>query len=186
MPLAIQLVTTGEKQVLDNLLQLYLHETSRFRPADVNEDGRFDTAAITANIETPAVDAYLIRIKGKLAGFAVVQPRFQNNAIVARSLTDLFILESYRGFGIAEEIARMIFDQHPGLWHIEVTQENEEATKFWNKVIYRYTGDNFRHLPWRGNNAEIFEFRSPGPRPTSEETNQTQLIEVINAQPQNP
>lgn len=167
MPLTLKLVNEEEAQVLSNLLQLYRHETSKFSPIEIDDDGLYETNSITQKIASPEVDGYLIRIKGKLAGFAIVQPKFQNGKIVARSLTDLFILESYRGFGIGEEVARMVFDESPGLWQIEVAPGNEESAKFWSKVIYRYTGDDYRHLNWRGNRSEIFEFKSPPTRPTA-------------------
>ncbi|MBL8067847.1 MAG: hypothetical protein JNM28_05315 [Armatimonadetes bacterium] len=165
MPLTLSLVTGEDLQVLENLLQLYLHEASRFDPVEIGEDGKFDTSPFTKLLLTPEVDAYLVRIKGKIAGFAIVKPTFQGGEIVARSLTDLFLLETYRGFGIGEEVARMVFDQSPGLWHLEIYGKHEEAAKFWAKVIYRYTGDDFRHLTRRGNRSEIFEFRSPAARP---------------------
>ena len=165
MPLTLQFVTSEEVQVLDNLLQLYLHETSKYSPVEIQEDGKFATSHITSKISGPEVDAYLIRIKGKLAGIAIVQPKFQTGQVIARSLTDLFLLESYRGFGIGEEVARMVFDESPGLWHLEISPQHEEAAKFWSKVIYRYTGDDYRHLNRRKNHTEIFEFRSPAARP---------------------
>ncbi|MFM9873228.1 MAG: GNAT family N-acetyltransferase [Fimbriimonadaceae bacterium] len=167
MPLTLKLVTEEETQVLSNLMQLYMHETSKFSPLEIADNGLYSTDSITNKVYTPEVDGYLVRIKGKLAGFVIVQPKFQNGQIVARSLTDLFILESYRGFGIGEEVARMVFDESPGLWHIDVEPGNEESAKFWSKVIYRYTGDDYRHLNWRGNRSEIFEFKSPPTRPTA-------------------
>lgn len=165
MPLTLNLVTGEEVQILQNLLQLYLHEISRFAPIEISEDGTFDSSGMTSRLLTPEVDAYLVRIKGRLAGFAIVKPTFQAGEIVARSLTDLFLLETYRGFGIGEEVARMVFDESPGLWHLEIYGQHEEAAKFWAKVIYRYTGDDFRHLSRKGNRSEIFEFRSPAARP---------------------
>lgn len=183
MPLTLQLVTRQEVQVLDNLLQLYLHETSKFSPVEIQEDGKFSTSQIISKIDGPEIDAYLIRIKGKLAGIAIVQPKYQAGQVIARSLTDLFILESYRGFGIGEEVARMVFDESPGLWHLEISPQHEEAAKFWAKVIYRYTGDDYRHLNRRKNHTEIFEFRSPAARPqvgTSEPT----VVSNVVAKPQ--
>jgi predicted acetyltransferase len=169
MPLTIHQVNQEETAVLDNLLQLYLHETSMYSPKMIEETGRYDTTIITDNIKSGALEANLVRIKGYLAGFIITQPRIQNGEIVTRSVSDLFILHNYRGFGIGEEVARLTFDQAPGLWHIEIQPQFEEATKFWTKVIYRYTGDNFRHLKWQESKAEIFEFRSPAARPSATE-----------------
>jgi len=182
MPLTLKLVNEEEAQILSNLMQLYMHETSKFSPREISDDGRYDTSSIINKISSPEVDAYLVKIKGKLAGFAIVQPKFQNGQIIARNLTDLFILESYRGFGIGEEIARMVFDESPGLWHIEIVPQHEDGAKFWGKVIYRYTGDDYRHLNWRGNRAEIYEFRSPAARPTGDKA----IAKTVPITPTNP
>jgi predicted acetyltransferase len=183
MPLTLKLVTEEEAQILSNLMQLYLHETSRFAPREISDEGLYETSSITDKITTPQVDAYLVRVKGKLAGFAIVQPKFQNDLVIARSLTDIFILESYRGFGIGEEVARMAFDESPGLWHIDIAPQHEDGAKFWGKVIYRYTGDDYRHLNSRGNRAEVFEFRSPPARPTAVKA-LTKEVPVIPTNPQ--
>lgn len=78
MPLTIHQVNQEETAVLDNLLQLYLHETSMYSPKMIEESGRYDTTIITDNIKSGALEANLVRIKGYLAGFIITQPRIQN------------------------------------------------------------------------------------------------------------
>ncbi|QYK53402.1 MAG: hypothetical protein KF824_00590 [Fimbriimonadaceae bacterium] len=165
MPLSLHAVKQEEVATLSNLLQFFLHETSRYTPRTILDDGRYDTTLWTEGVASGTVQASLIKVKGKLAGFAIIQPHFQNDRIVARSLSELFIIEGYRGFGIGEEIARMIFDENHGLWQIQVDPENSQAQKFWATVLYRYTADDFRKISWHGDHDHVFEFKSPGPRP---------------------
>lgn len=169
MPLTIHEINNEEAEILDNLLQLYFHETSMFSPKMIEENGRYCTKITREGIQNGAVQAKLVRIKGRLAGFVMIQPRIQNGEVIIHTITDLFIIHNYRGFGIGEEVARLTFEDHPGLWHVEIQPQFEEAAKFWTKVIYRYTGDDFRHLKWQDSKAEIFEFRSPANRPAAKE-----------------
>lgn len=165
MPLSLQPVEPAQISVLCNLMQLYLHETSRHHPRVIQETGLFDTSLWSEGLESQSIQGYFLRVKGQLAGFAIVQPRVQNGRTVAHALTELFLLENYRGFGIGEEIARLLFDNCQGLWQIAVDPQNEGAMKFWNAVLYRYTGDNYRLIRWKSQADEMFEFHSPGPRP---------------------
>jgi len=168
MPLSLNAVKAEEVATLSNLLQFFLHETSRYSPRQISENGHYDTTVWTEGVLAGTIQAYLINVKGKLAGFAIIQPRVQNDQIVSRSLSELFILEGYRGFGIGEEIARMAFDEHHGLWQIQVDPENSQAQKFWKTVLYRYTADDFRMISWQGDHDHVFEFKSPGPRPQAD------------------
>lgn len=168
MPLTLHAIKNEEIATLRNLLQFFLHETSRFAPRTISDSGQYDTTAWTEGVTSGTMNAYLVRVKGQLAGFAIVQPRIQNDRVVARSLSELFILEGYRGFGIGEEIARMIFDNEHGLWQIQVDPENAEGHKFWKTVLYRYTADDFRMISWHDDHDHVFEFKSPGPRPQVE------------------
>ncbi len=184
MPLSLEPVEAAQIPVLCNLMQLYLHETSGHNPRVIQDCGLFDTVLWSEGLQTGCIKGYIIRVKGQLAGFAIVQPRIQNGRVVAHTLTELFLLQNYRGFGIGEEIARILFDSHVGQWQVTVDPQNECALKFWGAVLYRYTGDNFHVTNWKDQPEQVFEFRSPSPRPTVEELRGREIHSPGNTKPQ--
>ena len=41
-----------------------------------------------------------------------------------------------------------IFGRFPGRWEVRQRPENAAATKFWRRVIGRYTGERFVDVQW--------------------------------------
>lgn len=185
MPLAIDLVCASERVVLDNLMHLYLHEMSRYDSIEIGDDGRFAYQQLDSYFEDDDRFPYLIRVKGKLAGFVLVR-RYERAGIgLVHSVAEMFLLESYRRLGIGEEIVRHVLDSFPGRWEVAVLEENRIAQMFWRNVIYRYTGNNFSEHRVPGWEGPVFDFASPGTRPFVPEK-QPQGLKASRIQPQTP
>jgi predicted acetyltransferase len=100
-----------------------------------------------------------------VAGFVLVRDIESFKGGPIHTVSEFFVLHSFRRLGIGEEIARMVFDQFPGAWQVAVLEENKVARSFWKTVVWRYTGGRmheFRTSDFRG---PIYEFSSPGARP---------------------
>src|SRR6187455_2296156 len=65
-------VREDERQLLDRLMQLYCYDFSEFDPDDVGEDGRFDSVSLDRYGREPGYHAFLLRVRGRPAGFALV------------------------------------------------------------------------------------------------------------------
>ena len=104
----------ADRDRLMNLLEKYLCEFSQWDQTDVDEDGLYGYEWLDCYFTEPRRYPYLLRVDGKLAGFALVndypeipeeKPDF--------CLSEFFILPKYRRQGVGREAVRRILDaQH--------------------------------------------------------------------------
>lgn len=165
MPLRLQACGAEEKPVLDNLMQLYLHEMCKYNPIPIGEDGRFRYEYLDQYFGEPGRFPLLVRVMGKIAGFVLVRTVDNIAQSPTFSIAEFFILENYRRLGIGEEVARMVLDEFPGHWQIGVLGPNQPARDFWRQTLYRYTANQFRTTTVDGWEGPVYVFKSPGPRP---------------------
>lgn len=121
--------TEAEFALLEQLLQLYLHDFSEHAGDDVDEQGRYSYAWLDAYREEPERHAYVIRVDAHPAGFALVR------AGDPVQMAEFFVLRKYRRTGIGARAAREIIAFHPGRWSISQVATNSSATAFWRRVI---------------------------------------------------
>ena len=138
MNVQIAPIRAGEDSALAALLQLYVYDFSEMLGLDVGDDGRYRVPP------TEDRDAFLIRVDGKLAGFAlhVGKSRLTGEAGV-HDVAEFFVLQRYRRAGVGEHAARGLFDRFRGRWEVRQKTENTRAIAFWRRVIDRYTGGRF-------------------------------------------
>jgi predicted acetyltransferase len=73
--------------------------------------------------------AFLFRVEGALAGFALV---FTGEP---HDIAEFFVLRKYRGRGVGAQAAAFLFGQFPGRWTVRQQLTNPAATAFWRKAI---------------------------------------------------
>lgn len=115
--------------MLGRLLQLYLHDFSEHTGWDVDEDGQFHYAWLDAYRLEKGRHAYVIRVEGRPAGFALVREaeRIQ--------MAEFFVLRKYRREGVGLAAARHLLEAHARAWSIAQLASNPEATSFWRRAI---------------------------------------------------
>jgi len=131
--------------VVQNLFALYAHDMSEFVGIDVEDDGRFalpvSLAAYWQETDAPQRFQFLVRVDGKLAGFALV------HRIVADPVTDdmgeFFILRKYRRSGLGRHVACGLFDHFVGDWEVRELPSNTLGQTFWRRIIADYTLERF-------------------------------------------
>jgi predicted acetyltransferase len=163
LALEIERVSLQQRDLLRNLLNMYLHEMSDYDDFELGEDGNMEYPHFSCYWVEPERHPFLIKVKGKVAGFLFVRDIESYRGGHIHTVAEFFILNAYRRLGIGEEIARILFDQFPGQWQVAVQEDNKVGRTFWKTVIWRYTGGRmheFRTTDWRG---PIFEFSAPGP-----------------------
>ncbi|MCU0315591.1 MAG: hypothetical protein MUC92_03250 [Fimbriimonadaceae bacterium] len=138
MPFRLQQATIEQRGILENLLQLYLHEMSRYSEASIGEDGRFNYPFLDLYWEEAGRYPYLLYVRGGLAGFVLVRQLAHRREQACHEIAEFFILETHRELGLGEEAARMVFDSFPGVWHVGALRHNKAGIQFWKKVIFRY------------------------------------------------
>jgi predicted acetyltransferase len=165
MDIVVSVAEVADKPVLRNLYQLYEYEFSRFDPTDVNEHGLFDSPRYFDHYWTEAGRyPFLIRVDGKLAGFAFVQEySYVGAGEGTHCIAEFFVMPKYRRQGVGEFVASELFGRFPGRWEVAEMEANVEAQQFWRKVIGRFTGDNYEETAGDGNTwtGRIQVFLSP-------------------------
>lgn len=129
-----------EREALANLMQLYVHDFSEQwwdRPeGELQDDGRFEPY--------PFLDDYwreadrtplLIRYRGRLAGFALVNGVSHSGLPLDRNVAEFFVVRKHRRAGVGQAAAQAIFSRWPGVWEAAVARRNTGALTFWRKAV---------------------------------------------------
>ncbi|MBE7169042.1 MAG: GNAT family N-acetyltransferase [Williamsia sp.] len=149
--------TQAYKEVIANLMQLYMYDFSVYIEMDVEEDGLFKAYAGLEDYWKDSVHKfpYLIRKEDKWVGFVLVQllPSPQEHY----SIAEFFVLQKYRRGGIGRTAAKRVFDLHKGQWLVHQRETNHPAQAFWRKVIHEYTKGRFLDRFEKGRRVQSFK-----------------------------
>jgi predicted acetyltransferase len=152
MDIQISPAALAEKPIVENLMQLYLYDFSELCGDDCNAQGLYEDEYLPRYWIEPERHPFLIRVDGKLAGFALVRRMSEGNP-PTHSMAEFFIMRKYRREGAGKRAAFQLFDRFPGKWHVAEIPENVAAIHFWRKIIAAYTGGNFEEImdpEWQG------------------------------------
>lgn len=142
-------VTRDDKPLLLALNEYYTYDFSELLGLDVGEDGCFGGARLDRHFEDPRCHPFLIRVDGKLAGFALHEGRSRlTGEEGVNDVADFFVLRKYRKHAVGARAAAALFDRFPGPWEVRQVPANVGATAFWRKVIERYTKGAWEELAW--------------------------------------
>jgi predicted acetyltransferase len=130
--------TVDDKSVLRRLLELYLHDFSEFSGQDLNDHGEYGYRYLDHYWTEPGRHAFLIRVDGRLAGFALVR-----QAGGAMEMAEFFIVRKYRRQGFGTRTAQRLFDRFPGAWRVRHDPANVAARAFWRRAVQRCAAERF-------------------------------------------
>jgi predicted acetyltransferase len=161
----IEFVLANEAEhdtLLRNLYQLYLYEFSRFTTEwRVQEDGRFLESDLEGCWENDYEKIFLLRLDSAWVGFAIVDLDVpEDDGSTYNELAEFFIMPPYRRQGIGAMVARKLFDEAKGLWALTIVETNEDALRFWRKVVGRYTNGQFLEQYRPDHKDYLHEFRN--------------------------
>ena len=170
MDITLHLMSVQEKPLLTRLMELYSYEFTRYSDDDISEFGYYGYAHIDDYWNEDGRFPYLIRVDGKIAGFALICPhcdyRKEKNA---RCFGEFFVMLKYRRMGVGYEVASRLFDMHPGPWEICYWPNNLPASKFWQIVVERYTNNRYETCGAKENRNMGFIFDNAAEQPTKED-----------------
>jgi predicted acetyltransferase len=146
--ISLELIPHEDKSVLQNLMQLYLYDFSDFTGEDVNAHGLYDYKYLDTYWIEERRDAYFIRYGEAMAGFALVTrgtTDFASGTFDAdlMSISEFFVMRTYRGRGVGTVAANFCFDAYSGNWQVTTPYNNRPAAAFWLSVIDQYTAGDF-------------------------------------------
>lgn len=152
-----------DKSVIRHLLELYSHDFSEYDDADVDEHGLYGYDHLDAYWTDDSRFPFLIRVDGKLAGFALVHD-FNRDADgkPIHYIAEFFVMRKYRHKKVGEFAARFLFDRFSGTWRVAEVQRNVPAQVFWRRVIGMYTGSQYTDHQEQEWDGPVQEFVSTG------------------------
>ena len=123
----IKIVRTNQKNIVSNLIQLYLYDMTEYYQFPIGKNGKYEYEMLTAFWQHP----YLFYVDGELAGFALIIEKCPiTNIKPCWFMAEFFILKSYRGKGVGKTCFQTLIKQHSGLWHVGVIKKNIDAIGF--------------------------------------------------------
>jgi predicted acetyltransferase len=156
MDLTVDRAAPDAALVLANLWQLYAHDLSDVVDLDVGDDGRFPPRGFEEYWRDDGRHAFLLRVDGRLAGFALVHRRSRLTGDPGTwDMAEFFVLRRHRRQGVGRLAATWLFDTFAGPWEVRQLFRNTAASRFWRAVIAAYTGGRFSEVVvdddrWRG------------------------------------
>jgi len=127
--------------LLDNLLELYLHDLSPVFSIEPGPDGRFGYPKLPLYWSEPERRfPFLIRHGSRVAGFALVtrgSPASDDAEVF--DVAEFFVLRNHRRAAVGRRAAVLLWNRMPGRWIVRVSEGNHGALPFWRGIIAEYT-----------------------------------------------
>ncbi len=134
-----------DKPILQRMMELYQYDFSEFEHNDLDSHGCYGYPYLDLYWSEPGRHPFLIRVDGRLAGFALVN-QWARLPKTDWSVAEFFILRKYRRNGVGKAAAFFIFDQFHGRWEVSQFDSNPSSQVFWRRVITEYTGGKFTEV----------------------------------------
>jgi predicted acetyltransferase len=138
-PVEVSEAASAHAALIQNLMQLYTHDFSEFwagtSRGDLDAEGRFAPYPLADYWSRPNWSAGLIWSHGKLAGFGLINDETHSGLPAQRNVAEFFIVRKYRGRGVGQVAAEILFSRHPGSWEVAVARSNTRALQFWRRII---------------------------------------------------
>ncbi len=153
MDVQITEASVEQKPILDQLMQLYMHDFSEYTDEDVDQNGIFTYHFFDEYWNESGRYPFLVHCDGKLAGFVLVNAHtFVLEQGAGKSIAEFFVMRKYRRKGVGRQVAFYIFDRFPGRWEIRQNAPNVAGQQFWRTIIAEYTQGKFSETvldsPW--------------------------------------
>lgn len=139
MEITLKEIELEKKDILNNLMQLYLHNISLNFPMDFDSNtGMYGYDDIEKYFENDNNKAFFILKENEIAGFMLIDLSDEKNII-----QEMFVLNNYKRKGVGKTAISILFDKFRGNWEIKSLPCSESAKKFWISSVKEYTNDQF-------------------------------------------
>ncbi|MBI1775892.1 MAG: GNAT family N-acetyltransferase [Proteobacteria bacterium] len=138
----LRVASAEERGALENLIQLYTHDFSEqwsgTPKGELDEDGRFSPYVLDPYWQDKDHIPLLLRVEGRLAGFALLNRTSHLGDPVDRNMAEFFVARKHRRAGLGKAAVGALFSRYPGLWEIAVARRNVGALAFWRRTILQH------------------------------------------------
>jgi predicted acetyltransferase len=142
MNIFLERVEILKKNILANLLQLYLHDitSENFSGIEMDEKGLYPYP-IDGYFGNDECIPYFIKLDTEIVGFVLIEKPYlvlekENDSYC---ISEMFIMNKYKRKGIGKNVALQLFKKHIGKWEIGTLPNSKEVTLFWENVVSEYT-----------------------------------------------
>ena len=128
-----------KRPVIEAMMQLYIHDFTEYwagtERGELQEDGSFGGyPGLERYWAEPERSAWLIRVDGCLAGFAMLSASSHSGVPADHDMSEFFVARKHRRGGVGFAAASQLIAPRRGLWEIAVTRANVGAQAFWRRV----------------------------------------------------
>jgi len=167
----LDVASRRDTALLENLLELYVHDLSAAFALEIGADGRFGYDKLPLYWSEPERRfAFVIRCAGRVAGFALVTRGSPASADPnALDVAEFFVVRRHRRSRVGERAAALLWDRFPGsTWVVRVSEGNRTGLPFWLAVVSDYTAGAFTQssLPGHPHPWRVLSFTSSPASPT--------------------
>jgi predicted acetyltransferase len=147
MKIEIARATLDQRPVVRHLSEFYMYDFSEMDPeTEINDFGTFDYG-IDRYWQEHHRFPFLVRVDGKLAGFALVKRgAYLSEDPDMMDMAEFFIMRRHRRRGVGSYVATYIFDLFPAKWEVRQIRTNPNALEFWRTVIDKYTDGRYEEI----------------------------------------
>lgn len=142
--LDVIIAARAEREAIAGMMQLYTHDFSEYwagtARGDLDAQGRFADYPLDPYWTEPGHIPLLLRLEGRLIGFALLNAETHSGLPVERNMAEFFIARKYRRGGLGTDAARLIFSRYPGQWEAAVARANVGALDFWRNAARGHPG----------------------------------------------
>lgn len=125
MDITLKKIELEKKHILDNLMQLYLHNICLSFPIDFDSNtGIYKYDDIEKYFENDNNKAFFILKEKEIAGFMLIDFTDEKNVV-----QEIFVLNNYKRKGVGKITVSMLFDKFKGNWEIKSLPCSENAEK---------------------------------------------------------
>lgn len=154
-------VEEKDKDIIYNLMQLYIHDLSLYEDETTNfkllDNGLYEMSKyIGLYWKEESRHPYILKCNNELAGFVLY--RYNENNM--NEIAEFFVINKYRRAGAGTFMANSIFEKYKGKWEVRTLLKNERAQNFWRNVINKNTNGKFTEQFINNNSRYAFYFEN--------------------------
>jgi predicted acetyltransferase len=135
----LEAIGRAQESLLQNLFQLYTHDFSQHwagtPKGDLDALGRFPDYPLEPYWTQPNRSAWLLRVTGHIAGFALLNDFAPSGRQVDTSIAEFFVVQKYRRGGVGTRFAHALLQMRKGIWEAGIARKNIAALNFWRSAL---------------------------------------------------
>lgn len=133
----IELATIKDKEVVENLMQLYTCELTNYEDETtsfyMDKYGKYNFSRyLDSFFNDENGHPYILKNNDEIAGFCL---EMYDNKDLANEIKEFYILPKFRRCDAGTFFANEVIKKYKGNWQISVLKRNEAAQNFWRKIV---------------------------------------------------